>query len=798
MRSTLRRWPLLGGALAMLVGVGAIAQASAPSRPSTGSAVVGATPLAGVVGHFADVSDDGRWVVYEGRAPDVGVRSSTVFVRDRTVADPTTAVVELTLPSADLRVGDSGRPVISGDGCVVVVVTQFAYDLFRDDDTGERWDVYRQVLPHCGGEPGDWELVSTASAGGGGRAASDRVVPTQRPAVSQSGAVVAYTHWAPGPRSDVMQVSVVDLTVPLGDSARTTVAPGTPFERPATQFVHRGQFEPSLSDDGRTVAFTSDAVADAATPTWGAGPVPGGPATTQVYVWDRDGGVSGSVSLVSVGAGAAAAAGADQPAVSGSGRFVVFRTAAPELLRDAQLPDCTGGCPSQVVRRDLEDGSLVVVSAVDTTTSAAPAARKAGDAASGWPTVTDDGSQVAFVTRARNLVAVQTAGGVEADDGDVVVAVVDRGTVRRASVRDDGSTPLPASNAHPVLSGSGHVLLYDSLAAADLGASQVLSGDAAAGGRHVVLHSRPASLATSSLDVGMVVVGLPGPEWYVAVRNDGPSTFLPAEVTSDDEQFAVTGGTCGLGLPVPPGESCTVYVTFTPTAEGASEAVVTVREAVVGAVSIPIVVRGTGGEPTLEPAPAGADFDPTSVGGSGRTVAFDIRNIGFSVTTVADFVLGGSHPDDFRVVGGSCAGATLGPLTSCAVEVSFAPTDVGFRSAVLRVVTDSGQYASVLVTGVGTRVAQLAAADAVVRAGDDVGLAGAGFTPGANVVIGWADGRGRSVTVVADAGGSFLAALPTRPNEPAGSRTVVAHTGESSAAVDVQVLRRRTSSPTGV
>lgn len=794
MRSTPRRWPLLAGALVSLAGVGAIAQASAPSRPSTGAAVVGATPVAGVVGHFADVSDDGRWVVYEGRAPDVGVRNTTVLLRDRTVADPAAAVSELTLPSDDLRVGDSGRPAISGDGCVVVVLTQLAYDLFRDDDTGERWDVYRQVLPHCGGEPGDWELVSTASAGDGGRAASDRVVPTQRPAVSQSGAVVAYTHWAPGPRSDLMQVSVVDLTVPLGDSARSTVVPGTPFERPATQFVHRGQFEPAVSDDGRTVAFTSDALADAAVPTWGAGPVPGGPATTQVYVWDRDGGVS----LVSVGAGAAATTGADQPAVSGSGRFVAFRTAAPELLQGAQLPDCTGGCPSQVVRRDLEDGSLVVVSAVDAATAAAPAVRLAGDAASGWPTITDDGSQVAFVTRARNLVPLQSASGVEADDGDVVVAVVDQGSVRRASVRDDGSTPLPATNAHPVLSGSGHVLLYDSLAAADLAATSVLSGDASSGGRHVVLHSRPASLATSSLDVGMVVVGLPGPEWYVAVRNDGPSTFLPADVSSDDEQFAVTGGTCGLGLPVPPGESCTVYVTFTPTAEGPAEAIVTVREAVVGATSIPIVVRGTGGEPTLEPLPAGADFDPTAVGGSGRTVAFDIRNIGFSVTTVDDFVLTGSHPDDFQVIGGSCAGATLGPLTSCAVEVAFAPTDVGFRSAVLRVVTDSGQYTSVLVTGVGTRVAQLVVADDEVRAGSDIGVAGSGFTPGANVVVGWADGRGRSVTVVADAAGSFLVALPTRPNEPAGSRTVVAHTGASSAAVDVQVLRRRTSSPTGV
>jgi hypothetical protein len=190
MRSTPQRWPLFVGALMALAGVGTIVHASAPSRPSPDTGVVGATPVTDVIGRFADVSDDGRWVVYEGRAPDIGSRASSVFLRDRAAAEPSLAVTELTVPSDDVRIGDSVRPVISGDGCVVVVVTQFAYDLFRDDDTGERWDVYRQVLPHCGGEPGDWELVSTATAGGG-LAASDRAVPTQRPAVSQSGAVVA-------------------------------------------------------------------------------------------------------------------------------------------------------------------------------------------------------------------------------------------------------------------------------------------------------------------------------------------------------------------------------------------------------------------------------------------------------------------------------------------------------------------------------------------------------------------------------------------------------------------------------
>lgn len=798
MRSTRRRWLLAVGALATSAGVATLVHASTSARPATGEGQLGATPAAAVVGRFADVSDDGRWVVYEGRPPTPDTRTSTVLLRDRTVADPARAIVELTVPSSDLRSGDSVRPVISGDGCVVVVVTQLAFDLFRDDDTGERWDVYRQVLPHCGGEAGDWELVSTTGSDAVGLAAGDHVVPTERPAVSQSGAVIAYTHRAPGLKATLMQVSVVDLTVALGDEARSTLVAGTPLDQPDTTFVHRGQFEPALSADGRAVAFTSDARADAPVPTWGNGPVAGGPAATQVYVWDRDAGSEGGVVLVSGRNGVASSAGADQPAISGSGRFVAFRSAAPELLDGLELPDCTAGCPPQVVRLDLEDGSLRVVSTAAAAGATEAAPRLVGDGASGWPAITDDGSQVAFVTRARNLVALQSATGVEADDGDVVVSEVDRGVLRRVSVQADGATPLPATNARPALSGSGHVVLFDSLAAAAVAPERVLSGDPAAGGRHVVAIGRPTSLSTSALDVGMVVVGLPGPEWYVAVRNDGPSTFLPAAVTSDDPQFAVTGGTCGLGLPVVPGEACTVYVTFTPAAEGPADAVVTVAEDVLGGSSIDLVVTGTGGEPALEPTPAGADFDPTAVGEQGRTVAFDIRNIGFSVTSIGGFELTGTHPDDFEVVGGSCDAATLGPLTSCAVEVAFSPTDVGYRSAVLRVVSESGQYATVLLNGVGTRVASLVVADDEVRAGADIGVGGSGFAPGATVTLAWADGRGRSITVVADSAGAFLATLPTRPNEPAGVRTVVAHTSDLSAAVDVEVLRRRSTSPTGL
>ena len=57
---------------------------------------------------------------------------------------------------------------------------------------------------------------------------------------------------------------------------------------------------------------------------------------------------------------------------------------------------------------------------------------------------------------------------------------------------------------------------------------------------------------------------------------------------------------------------------------------------------------------------------------------------------------------------------------------------------------------------------------------------------------------GETVTVLADASGSFLVVLPTRPSERGGERTVVAQVGELSARADVDVVRRPSGSPTGL
>ena len=122
-----------------------------------------------VLSQTPTVSADGRWVVYAGvrevtAAADPAsadqsaqkVQQDTIWLKDR----ENDVVVDLTPSSTSLRVGRTVWPVISADGCTLTVITELALDLFRDDDIGNRWDVYRLLLPHCNGEPGARVLMS--------------------------------------------------------------------------------------------------------------------------------------------------------------------------------------------------------------------------------------------------------------------------------------------------------------------------------------------------------------------------------------------------------------------------------------------------------------------------------------------------------------------------------------------------------------------------------------------------------------------------------------------------------------
>lgn len=706
------------------------------------------------------VSADGRFVAYAG-APMASddTRASTTWLLDRLDG----SVRELTPLVQGIRPGSTLWPVISADGCTVTVITEMSLDLFRDDDEGARWDVYRTVLPQCGGE-GDWELVSATAGSGFDASAGDDVSPLYPPAVSGEGSIIAYTHRFSALAPDVSGIAVANLTIPLGDAGRVTPVAGTPAEAPDGTFRYRGLREPAISADGNVIAFASDAASSAPTPTWGSGRQPGGFANSDVYVWDRST-MSLAVRRVSVPS-ATVDGDSYQPAVSGDGSTVAFVSTLSSLVPGATLPPCTTSCVPQVYLVDLATGALRLGSRVPGDPAAAPVA---ADAPATQPSLDLGGDQLVYVSRATNLFPSRSSAAGGPGDGDIVLSVPSTGTVMRVSSSADGTTPAPAANSSPRLSASGRVVVFDTLAGAMFGGQPVA-------GRQIAVVTQKPTLHLADLDMGTVAVTYPGPEWFLVVNNEGPSAFMPATVTVDEPDFLISGGTCVQEpiAPVPPGGSCTVTLMFMPSRPGTQSATLTVAEEGYDAVSLSSELSGFGGDPTLAPSPAGADSKPTVVGGRAEPMAFTVYNVAFNPVRIASVRIEGPDGFDFQVIDDQCSKKSIDAAGSCQVSVVFAPIAAGRRTASVVVTSADGSYTTMLVSGDAYYEPKLAAGSTVVPAGSRVTVIGAGFAPGVGVNVGWADGLGQSVPTITDASGMFSVDLVVRPGDRPGTRTIVA------------------------
>jgi hypothetical protein len=162
--------------------------------------------------------------------------------------------------------------------------------------------------------------------------------------------------------------------------------------------------------------------------------------------------------------------------------------------------------------------------------------------------------------------------------------------------------------------------------------------------------------------------------------------------------FAQTDN-CGTTLTV--GASCTVKVTFTPTAVGTRSGTLSVTDNVVGG-SQQVAISGTGvSAPTVAAAvsvtPTSCTFGSQVLNSSSLPSTITLSNTGNSSLTL----MGVSVSGDFAQTN-NC-GTTLAAGASCAVNVTFTPTSVGSRSGTLSF-SDNGpqspQIASLTGTGV--------------------------------------------------------------------------------------------------
>jgi Tol biopolymer transport system component len=201
---------------------------------------------------------------------------------------------------------------------------------------------------------------------------------------------------------------------------------------------------PSISADGRYVAFESDA----------SNLVPGDTNDcwygncSDIFVHDR---VTGQTSRVSVASdGTQGEDGSYQPAISADGRYVAFLSYAYNLV-----PGDTNYVPDIFVH-DRETGQTSLVSIASDGMQ--------GNYYPNSPVISGDGRYVAFESNASNLVPGDTDLNCLLDTSCADVFVHDRVTGQTSAVSIPSGGSAPVGGRHPSISADGRYVAFDSVA----------------------------------------------------------------------------------------------------------------------------------------------------------------------------------------------------------------------------------------------------------------------------------------------------------------------------------------------
>jgi Tol biopolymer transport system component len=247
--------------------------------------------------------------------------------------------------------------------------------------------------------------------------------PSHDPAITPDGRYVAFTSFAANLAPDTNHLDDVFLHDTLtSETTRVAVSSGG-LEAAGGRY---GSHDPSLSADGRFVAFASDTT----------NLVPGDTnGNEDVFVHDLATGETTRVSIASDGAQAQGPFGSGYPSISADGRVVAFCSHATNF----GATDANGRY--DVFVHDASTGETSLVSARPD--------GAAGNDESCYPAISSDGRSVAFVSYADDLLS---------DDGNFVADVFVRdlvgGTTRRASLVSGGGEVFGQAFG-PSISGDG-------------------------------------------------------------------------------------------------------------------------------------------------------------------------------------------------------------------------------------------------------------------------------------------------------------------------------------------------------
>jgi hypothetical protein len=209
----------------------------------------------------------------------------------------------------------------------------------------------------------------------------------------------------------------------------------------------------------------------------------------------------------------------------------------------------------------------------------------------------------------------------------------------------------------------------------------------------------------------------------VTVTNSGNANLNISALTLtgvNSGDFALASNTCTGAIAA--GATCTVGITFTPSATGARQASLQITD---NAPASPQTFALTGMGISLTPAvvisPATAAVAATQ-GTAGTSTNIVISNSGNAPLHISGVVFGGANVSEFVNPANPCVGTAIAPGANCPITVTFAPLGVGTRTEIVTITDDAANSPqAITVNGTASPVYTLTSASSALTTAVNAG-----------------------------------------------------------------------------
>jgi hypothetical protein len=201
------------------------------------------------------------------------------------------------------------------------------------------------------------------------------------------------------------------------------------------------------------------------------------------------------------------------------------------------------------------------------------------------------------------------------------------------------------------------------------------------------------TLSPKSLNFGNQPVGTTSEPLPVTLSTNGTLNISSIATTA---QFAETNN-CGSQLP--PGGTCTINITFTPSAPGFQNGTLTISDNGQNSPQT-VPLSGTGTQPAVTLSPPSLSFGNQTVNIGSGPQSSTLTNTGNGTLTINSIRVAGNNHGDFPETN-NC-GASVPAGGSCQISVTFKPSGTGSESASVSITDNApGSPQSLPLSGVG-------------------------------------------------------------------------------------------------